>query len=163
MSSKIRCCHHNQKQTSWKKILMISTLLRVTSVTVLVGSRAGTGISAQVVGLARETWWAQFDMNIPAFGTSCGRTDLCLLKGCIIILSYFGWTQFYSESSSSDLGQLLCLSVQCLPPPGHEVLNSWLIWRFKKPGPEAGVFRPLWGTRVHSWVNLAQNWSEARF
>ena len=57
---------------------MISTLLRVTSVTVLVGSRAGTGISAQVVGLARETWWAQFDMNIPAFGTSCGRTVFCL-------------------------------------------------------------------------------------
>ena len=54
---------------------MISTLLRVMSVTVLVESRAGTGISAQVVGLARETWCAQFDMNIPALGTSYGRTD----------------------------------------------------------------------------------------
>ena len=55
---------------------MISTLLRVMSVTVLVESRAGTGISAQVVGLAREIWWAQFDMNIPALGTSCDRTDI---------------------------------------------------------------------------------------
>ena len=39
-------------------------------------SRVGTGIADHVVGLARVTWWAQFDMNIPLFGMSCSMVDL---------------------------------------------------------------------------------------